>query len=77
MEESLPSFTWAESTSGFPAEQITAPVNVQQTLKRTQKNIYYNEEVTHYNYINKTTGTYQDNAHVRPFSLVTVFLMKY
>ena len=77
VEESLPSFTWAGSTSGFPAEQITAPVNVQQTLKRTQKNVYLNEEVTHYNYINKTIGTYQDNAHVRPLSLVTVFLMKY
>ena len=77
MEESLPIFTWAGSTSGFPAEQITAPVNVQQTLKRTQHNIYMNEEVAHYNYMNKTTGTYQDNANVHPNSLSTILLIHY
>ncbi len=63
--ESLPSFTWAGSTAGRPAEQVTSPVNVQQTSTNFQKHIYEREEVTNYNYTNKTTGTYQDNAPVQ------------
>lgn len=63
--ESLPSFTWAGSTAGRPAEQVTSPVNVQQTYTNFQKHIYNNEEITDYNYTNKTTGTYQDNAPVQ------------